>query len=121
MIDYIQRTARKTLSITINEKGEVIVKAPKYMPESEILKFVSSKQKWIDNKVNQIINQNQVNNDLFEYKCVLFCGKKYQIIKDSKVKEITLTNDCIIIKKLSTLKREVNHLEKFYPYIKECR
>ncbi len=113
MIDYIQRTARKTLSITINEKGEVIVKAPKYMPEGEILKFVSSKQKWIDNKVNQIINQNQVNNDLFEYKCVLFCGKKYRIIKDSKVKEITLTNDCIIIKKLSTLKREVNQLEKF--------
>ena len=113
MIDYIQRTARKTLSIIINEKGEVTVKAPKRMPESDIYKFVQSKEKWINSKVNEIKMQNKINDDLFNYKCILFCGKKYKIVKNTKVKDIQLAEGVITIKKLSSLKREVRVLEKF--------
>ncbi len=113
MIDYIQRTARKTLSIIINEKGEVTVKAPKRMSESDIYKFVQSKEKWINSKVNSIKQQNEINNDLFNYKCILFCGKKYRVIKDTKAKDIQLEEGIITIKKLSSLKREVRVLEKF--------
>ena len=113
MIDYIQRTARKTLSIIINEKGEVTIKAPKRMSESDIYKFVQSKEKWINSKVNSIKQQNEINNDLFNYKCILFCGKKYKVIKDTKAKDIQLEEGIITIKKLSSLKREVRVLEKF--------
>ena len=113
MIDYIQRTARKTLSIIINEKGEVTIKAPKRMSESDIYKFVHSKEKWINSKVNSIKQQNEINNDLFNYKCILFCGKKYRVIKDTKAKDIQLEEGIITIKKLSSLKREVRVLEKF--------
>lgn len=113
MIDYIQRTARKTLSIIINEKGEVTIKAPKRMSESDIYKFVQSKEKWINSKVNSIKQQNEINNDLFNYKCILFCGKKYRVIKDTKAKDIQLEEGIITIKKLSSLKREVRVLEKF--------
>ena len=113
MIDYIQRTARKTLSIIINEKGEVTIKAPKRMSESDIYKFVQSKEKWINSQVNSIKQQNEINNDLFNYKCILFCGKKYKVIKDTKAKDIQLEEGIITIKKLSSLKREVRVLEKF--------
>ena len=113
MIDYIQRTARKTLSIIINEKGEVTIKAPKRMSESDIYKFVQSKEKWINSQVNSIKQQNEINNDLFNYKCILFCGKKYRVIKDTKAKDIQLEEGIITIKKLSSLKREVRVLEKF--------
>lgn len=113
MIDYIQRTARKTISIIINEKGEVTIKAPKRMSESDIYKFVQSKEKWINSKVNSIKQQNEINNDLFNYKCILFCGKKYRVIKDTKAKDIQLEEGIITIKKLSSLKREVRVLEKF--------
>ena len=113
MIDYIKRTARKTLSIIINEKGEVTIKAPKRMSESDIYKFVQSKEKWINSKVNSIKQQNEINNDLFNYKCILFCGKKYRVIKDTKAKDIQLEEGIITIKKLSSLKREVRVLEKF--------
>ena len=113
MIDYIQRTARKTLSIIINEKGEVTIKAPKRMSESDIYKFVQSKEKWINSKVTSIKQQNAINNDLFNYKCILFCGKKYKVIKDTKAKDIQLEEGIITIKKLSSLKREVRVLEKF--------
>ena len=113
MIDYIQRSARKTLSIIINEKGEVTIKASKRMSESDIYKFVQSKEKWINSKVNSIKQQNEINNDLFNYKCILFCGKKYRVIKDTKAKDIQLEEGIITIKKLSSLKREVRVLEKF--------
>ena len=113
MIDYIQRTARKTLSIIINEKGEVTIKAPKRMSESDIYKFVQSKEKWIKSKVTSIKQQKAINNDLFNYKCILFCGKKYRVIKDTKAKDIQLEEGIITIKKLSSLKREVRVLEKF--------
>ena len=112
-IDYIQRTARKTLAITINDKGEVIVKAPKFMAEKDIFRFIQSKEKWIDQKVTEIKQQNMINDDLFNYKCVLFCGKKYCVLRDKKAKEISIKNNYLIIKPLSTLKREVKQIEKF--------
>ncbi len=113
LINYIQRTARKTLAITIDDKGEVIVKAPKNMSDKDIFKFVNSKQKWIEQKVNFIKTQNAMFNDLFNYNSVLFCGKKYNILRDRHSKDITLKDDYLIIKPLSTLKREAKQIEKF--------
>ncbi len=116
-IDYIQRTARKTLSITINEKGEVIVKAPKYMAIEQIMRFINSKEKWIEGKVKAIKKQNLVHNDLFEYKKILFCGSKYDVARDKQAKGVTLKDGCIIIKPQITLKKEVSKIEKF---LKNC-
>ena len=116
-IDYIQRTARKTLAITINEKSQVIVKAPKYMSNEEIARFINSKQKWIETKVGEIQKQNQVHNDLFQYRKILFCGKKYDVLRDKKAKGVSLEKEYILMKPQLTIKKEVNQLEKF---LKNC-
>lgn len=116
-INYIQRTARKTLSITVNEKGEVIVKAPKYMSQEEVLRFINSKQKWIEGKVSAIKKQNLMHIDLFEYKKILICGTQYVVCRDKQNKEIELKDNCIMIKPQITLKKEVNKIEKF---LKQC-
>lgn len=116
-IDYIQRTARKTLAITVNEKSQVIVKAPKYMANEDIIKFINSKQKWIESKVNEIQKQNQIHNDLFEYKKVLFCGKKYDIVRDKNAKDVSLEGGYLIIKPQITQKKEINKIERF---MKNC-
>jgi len=116
-IDYIQRTARKTLAITVNEKSQVIVKAPKYMADEEVLQFIESKQKWIETKVNEIQQQNQVHDDLFHYRKILFCGKKYDILRDKCAKDVSLKDGYIVMKPQLTIKKEVNHLEKF---LKNC-
>ncbi len=113
MIDYIQRTARKTLAITINNKGEVIVKAPSSMDNKDILAFVKSKEKWIQSKLTEINSQLKISEDFLSYKYVMFCGKKYKIIKSTKQKEILVSNDTIQIKKQLTLKKEVKVLERF--------
>lgn len=112
-IDYIQKTARKSLSIIINDRGEVLVKAPKKMSNNDILKFVQCKEDWVNKKVEQIKKHNAVNQDLFNYKCIMFCGKKYNVIKDDNCKTITLTDNDIIIKTALSPKKEIRQLERF--------
>jgi hypothetical protein len=43
----IIRQKRKTLSVTITPAGDVVVKAPIGLPDSEIFKFVREKESWI--------------------------------------------------------------------------
>lgn len=43
----ITRHWRKTISISLNPRGELDVKAPKLVPERAILNFIESKQDWI--------------------------------------------------------------------------
>jgi len=43
----IIRSARRTISIEITRTGEVLVRAPKYMSEVEIQKFVRDKSGWL--------------------------------------------------------------------------
>lgn len=43
----IIRSARRTLSLEITRTGEVLVRAPKYMPEAEIQRFIREKSSWL--------------------------------------------------------------------------
>lgn len=43
----IIRSARRTLSLEITRSGQVIIRAPKHMPEAEIQKFVRDKSGWL--------------------------------------------------------------------------
>ena len=45
---------RKTIAIIIDRKGEVIVRAPKYVTKKRIMEFVEQKQDWINKKCSQI-------------------------------------------------------------------
>ena len=49
MIEYtLVRSDRRTLSLRIMADGKAEVRAPRFMPKSEIDRFVSSKETWID-------------------------------------------------------------------------
>lgn len=43
----IIRSARRTLSLEITRSGQAIIRAPKYMPEAEIQRFVQDKSGWL--------------------------------------------------------------------------
>ena len=43
----IIRSNRRTISLEITPKGEVLVRAPRYMSEAEIRAFVESKSSWL--------------------------------------------------------------------------
>lgn len=63
----IIRSFRKSLSIEINDRGEVIVKAPYLFSKKKILQFVTSKQKWIEKKL-QLYKDNIKFQNSFNFK-----------------------------------------------------
>ncbi len=89
--DYIERSNRKTLSLTVLKNGSVIVKAPISMKDEIINRFVEDKQSWIRDKLASIKEtQNKFEDVISGGKCLIY-GNKYSIIS-SDVKQIQ-TND----------------------------
>ncbi len=89
--DYIERSNRKTLSLTVLKDGNVVVKAPIRMRDEIINRFVEDKQDWIREKlfiVNQTISKFD---DVVHYQKFLLYGNKYGLLL-SDVKRIE-TND----------------------------
>lgn len=53
-IEYsLKRSKRKTMGIEVNHKGEVIVTAPDYIPQSKIDEVLAKRMKWIQEKVSE--------------------------------------------------------------------
>lgn len=92
----IERTNRKSLSISVTQEG-IIVKAPLSLPELEIHRFLNEKKSWIEAKVKKINNiQNQFR-DVMDYKKLLLYGKEYYGYSSTSVSKITVTDDKILI------------------------
>lgn len=85
--DYIERSNRRTLLLTVLKNGAVVVKAPISMKDETINRFVAEKQEWIKSKL--FMHQKTVSKfeDVIKYKKFLLYGNKYSIILDS-VKKI---------------------------------
>lgn len=56
-IDQIIRSKRKTLSLEVRKDGKLLVRAPFFVPRSQIKSFVSSKEGWIRKKQALVANQ----------------------------------------------------------------
>ena len=82
MIEYtLTRSKRKTLALYIRD-GKVEVRAPLKMPMKNIEKFISTKEKWINDKVKKTIEQAQQREDftLSYGDTVVYRGDVYPII-----------------------------------------
>ncbi len=77
MIEYkLIRTNRRTLAIQINDKAELIVRAPFAMGVNKIDNFIARKTNWID-KTRQNISKRLANNTYNEF---YYLGVKYKLI-----------------------------------------
>ena len=81
--DKIIRSARKTLSISIDAFGRLIVRAPKKCTEERIFAFIREKESWILRKQAEKQRENKLlpPDDLHGYEFLLL-GKKTKIIVD---------------------------------------
>lgn len=85
--DYIERSKRKTLSLTVLKNGSVIVKAPISMRDEIINRFVEDKQHWIREKLANIKEtQNKFVDVINLNKCLIY-GNKY-LVKKADVKQV---------------------------------
>ena len=85
--DYIERSKRKTLSLTVLKNGSVIVKAPINMRDEIITNFVESKQSWIREKLSTIKETQNKFEDVISGEKVMIYGNKYKLIK-ADIKQI---------------------------------
>ena len=75
----IIKSKRKTLSLSINENAELIVRAPNKISNKQIAEFIIEKSKWINkNKSLMQSRINEMNNSQSNY---LFLGNIYPLIK----------------------------------------
>ena len=67
----IKKTKRKTMAITINSKGEVIVSVPNRTPDRVVFEFVDKHKDWINeklSKINSVLRDNEEIWDKIELK-----------------------------------------------------
>lgn len=94
--DFIERSKRKTLSLSVLKDGSVVVKAPISMRDETINRFVEDKQNWIKDKLF-IVNKTKVKfDDVLHYQNFLLYGNKYSLVL-SDVKKIETTNKFQIV------------------------
>lgn len=94
--DIIERSKRKTLSLSVMKDGAIIVKAPISMNESVINNFIAEKQNWIKDKLSIINKTNDRFEDIIKYKSFLLYGNKYSLVL-SDVKKVEINEDFQIV------------------------
>ena len=79
----IIRTRRKTIALEINADGELIVRAPFYASEIQIMDFVRRKQDWIRDKTKQMHQrkENQPRLGIREGDTLYYLGQTYPVVK----------------------------------------
>ena len=94
----IIRSKRKTLSLSINENADLVVRAPHRVSFDEIQKFISEKSAWIDNKQTLIKaqledNENQNSSDQY-----LYLGSLYPLkIDNNSIEPISFNGQVFTI------------------------
>ena len=112
--DLIIRTNRRSLSISISQNGELIVRAPKKLSLDYINSFIKEKEKWILKKQKEIVESGEKNKNLINYKSFLVCGKSYKKIEQDGLKNIEFSKSSIVFPKCNCKNDLFKHAQKFY-------
>lgn len=110
----IKRSSRQTLSIMIDEKGDLIVKAPNKMSMDEIFNFLNKKQKWIQDRQTRIKTILAKNYELINYQKLLLLGKHYNICLTKHIDSPYLTQDAIILNHTKSMNNLKSQIRAFY-------
>lgn len=95
--DILIRTNRRSLSLSISKKGELVVRAPRKLSMQYILTFIKEKEKWINQKRKEILDGAVNNKSFTNYEFFLFCGKKYKLAEQKGLKKIELTENEFVV------------------------
>ena len=96
-ISKVIYSRRKSLSVSVMENGEIVVKAPLGLSMPEIQRFLNEKQSWIENKLNKVSSIQDKFREVIEYRQLLVFGKAYYGYSSSSVNSISLMQDRILI------------------------
>ena len=88
----IIRSKRKTLSLTINENAELIIRAPKRLSIEKIQDFINEKENWINRKKRLI--ENQIKDVASNHNKLMYLGDLFPInVEQNAAKELFFTGE----------------------------
>ena len=88
----IIRSNRRTLSLTINENAELIIRAPKRLSIEKIQDFINEKENWINRKKRLI--ENQIKDVTINHNKLLYLGDLFPInVEQNASKELFFTGE----------------------------
>ena len=117
--DVLIKSKRKSLSLTINNDGELIVHAPKKMNLEEIFSFIEKKQDWIKQKKQKVQNILQINKKVMNYEQILFLGKLYDTVRVKGIKEVLLEGNFLCIPEQIKDEKVPHTLKNWLTYMAE--
>ena len=85
--DQVIRSNRKTLSISINESAELIVRAPNRISDQKIQNFINEKENWITR--NQSVVKARVEEAGKDKNMLLYLGTLFPLKTDNNAKKIS--------------------------------
>lgn len=91
----IHRSNRKTLSLFIAPNGELMVKAPRKLPEHRIFDFVKSKERWIRKQQERILETNAMNHSVMSYNTFLLLGSQLTPVITEEAKKIQVSSSTV--------------------------
>lgn len=112
--DYIERSNRKTLSLTVMKDGAICVKAPLNMRDEIINKFVEEKQDWIRSKLSFINETKDKFSEIINYNKFLIYGNKYSLSFSDEKKIKTSNNFEILIPRKIENEKILKSLKAWY-------
>ena len=110
----IIRTNKRTLSLMVNARGELIVRAPYNFPEHKIFEFIKEKQDWIIKKQNAVRANSYINQNVVNYTVFLFLGQELTPVITKDVKDFFIDGGRLLIPAKIPEDKILNRVERWY-------
>ncbi len=93
----IIRARRKSLKLTVTNKGELVITAPLRMQLTDIEKYVEEKGSWIKNKIEYAKRNISKNRFIINHQDILLGGEPLHILVDKSYKKLSIDNTNIYV------------------------
>ena len=110
----IIRTNKRTLSLFVNVKGELIVRAPYKYPDYKIFEFVKGKEEWIRKKQAAIRNNSYINQSVICYNSYFFLGQELSPVISANVKDFVINSGVLYIPAKIPAEKILSKVERWY-------
>lgn len=108
----IIRSNRRTLSLQVLPGQGLVIKAPFFIPQFEINKFINKHQDWIDKRLNHLKETKLNKRNFKDGEKFLFLGKEYNL-KVGDYKQISFSSDYLYFPKFMLFRAE-KELTSYY-------
>jgi len=112
--DFIERSNRKTLSLSVMKDGAVCVKAPINMRDEVINKFIEDKQDWIRSKLSFINATRDKFAEVISLEKFLVYGNNYSLLPYDGKKIKTSDNFKILVPQNVTGEKLLRQIKTWY-------